>query len=139
MPAIPTPDPAARDEVVGVDITEPVILLNPAQLYRPGMSNTQLYDTTRGVWRVNRQRASAASFAFAVADGKVVEIYKIQNWHPANSTPYLSGRQDQSDPKYAGRFEFTGKIAPSGIKSKYLGQSVGHLFGRGQVIRYLNC
>lgn len=121
------------------DITEPVILLKPAQLYRPGMSGTQLYDVTRGVWKVNRQRALRASFAFAVADGGVVEIYEIHDWHPANSTPYPSGRQDQADPKYAKRFEFTGKVAPSGIQNKYLGQLVGHLFGRGQVIRYLNC
>jgi hypothetical protein len=121
------------------DITERVILLNLAQLYRPGMSGTRLYDTTRGVWKVKKQHASQASFAFAVADGKVVEIYEIHDWYPANSTSYLSGRQDQADPKYAGRFEFTGKVAPSGIKNHYLGQLVGHLFGRGQVIRYLNC
>jgi hypothetical protein len=121
-------------------ITEPAILVNLHQLYRPNMSVAQLYDTTRGVWKVNKQRASRADLAFAVADGKVVEIYDIHQWHAANTTPYLSGRQDQSNPKHAADFEFTGKIAPAGIKSKYLGLSVRHLFGRGQnPIRYLNC
>jgi len=121
------------------DITERVILLKPAQLYRPGwISGTPLYDITRGVWRVDKQRALKVSFAFTVVDGKVVEVYEIDDWHPANSTQYLSGRQDQADPRYAKRFEFTGKVAPS-VKSKYFGVSVGHLFGSGQVIRYVNC
>jgi hypothetical protein len=122
------------------DITERVMLLKPVQLYRPGwMSGTPLYDITRGVWRVDIWRASGASLAFTVADGKVVAVYEIDGWHPANTTPYLSGRQDQADPKYAKRFEFTGKVAPSGIRDKYLGRSVNDLFGRGQVIRYVNC
>jgi len=121
------------------EITDRVILLKPAQLYRPGMSGTNLYDITRGVWKVQRQRASKASLAFAVVHGKVVEVYEIDDWHPANTTPYLSRRQDQADPKYAKRFEFTGKVAPSGVRNKYLDQLVGHLFGSGQVILYVNC
>lgn len=121
------------------DIREQAILLKPAKLYRRGMSGTQLYDITRGVWKVERQRAEHAAFAFAVAGGKIIEIYEILCWHPASTTPYISGRRDQSDAKYAKRFEFTGRVAPSGIRDKYLGWSVNYLFGRGQAIRYLSC
>ena len=64
-------------------ITEPAILLKPAKFYRSGMSGAELYDITRGVWRVSKQRASLARFAFAVADGKVVAIYEIDAWHEA--------------------------------------------------------
>jgi hypothetical protein len=120
------------------EITEPVILLNLNQLYRPGMSGPDLYDVTRGVWRVGTQR-SRADFALAVANGKVVEIYQIHQWHPAATTPYLSGRQDQSDPRYAKRWEFTGVVAPSEVRDKYLGRSVKHyLLGAQNPIRYLN-
>ena len=123
-----------------MDITEPANLLNLYQLFRPNLSVAQLYDATRGVWKVNKQRASRADLAFAVAGGKVVEVYNIHQWYPANSTPYVSGRQDQSDPKHGGDFEFTGTVAPPAIRSKYLGLSVKHLFGRGQnPIRYVNC
>jgi hypothetical protein len=122
------------------NITEPTILLNLKQLYRPGMSGNQLYDTTRGVWKVSRERASRAAFAAAVVDGKILQIYTIQEWYPANTgPPYLSGRQDQSEPRYAKRFEFTGRDAPSEIKDKYLGLSVEHLMGGQNPVRYLNC
>ena len=120
-------------------ISEPVILLKPARLHRPGMSAAALYDITRGVWRVNGERARRATLAFAVVNGAIVEVYTISGWHAANTTPYLSGRRDQSDPKYADRFEFTGASAPSALKAKYLGLPVNHLFGRGQVVAYLNC
>ncbi len=120
------------------EITEPVILLNLNQLYRPGMSGTDLYDVTRGVWRVGKQR-SRADFALAVANGKVVEIYQIHQWHPAGTTPYVSGRQDQSDPRYVKRWEFTGVVAPSEVRDKYLGRSVEqYLLGAQNPIRYLN-
>src|SRR5712691_8101436 len=101
------------------------------------MSGMRLYDDARGIWRVGKQRASRASLAFAVADEKVVEI---RQWHPANTTPYASGRQDQSHTQHENDFEFTGTVAPLEIRIKYLGWSVKHLFGRGQnPIRYLNC
>jgi len=114
----------------------PAILLKPQHLYRAGMSGLTLYDITRGVWKVNLRRVSRAQLAFSVADGKVVGVFDIEGWHLANTTPYVSGRQDQSDPKYSGRFEFTGK--PSSMSQKYLGQVV--VFGPGrQELRYLNC
>lgn len=121
------------------DISEPAILLKPARLYRRGMSGTELYDITRGVWKVDRQRAERAMLAFAVGDGKIVEVYTISSWHAANTTPYPSGRRDQSEARYASRFEFTGQVASSRTRDKYLGLAVNHLFGRGQVVRYLNC
>lgn len=121
------------------NVTEPAILLNLKQLYRPGMSGRQLYDTTRGVWKVNKQRVSRAVLAIAVVDGKILEVYTIQGWHLANTTPYLSGRKDQSEPRYAERFEFTGGDAPVEIKDKYLGRSVKHLLRGQNPIRYLNC
>ena len=122
-----------------VNIIEPTILLNLKQLYRHGMSGRKLYDTTRGVWKVSRQRVSRAALAMAVANGKIMAIYSIEQWHPANTTPYLSGRQDQSEPRYAKRFEFTGVKAPPEIQDRYLGQSVEHLLGGQNPVRYLNC
>ena len=136
-------DCTALDEKVSMepypDISETAILFKPARLYSPGMSGTALYDITRGVWRVDRQRAERAMLAFAVVTGKIVEAYRISSWHSANTTPYLSGRRDQSEARYAGRFEFTGQVASLKTRDKYLGLEVNHLFARRQVVRYLNC
>jgi hypothetical protein len=121
------------------DITDRVILLKPTKLYRPGMSAVHLYDITRGVWRVDEQKARRASLAFTVIDGNVVEVYTIDDWHNANTTPYRSGRQDQALPKYVTRFEFTGRVVPPGdVRRKYCGLPVGHLFGNGAVVAYIN-
>lgn len=120
------------------EITEAAIMLKPTRLYRRGMSAIALYDISRGVWRVSRPRAGLATIALIVIDGEIIEVYQILGWHRANTTPYLSGREDQSAPQYTDRFEFTGQSASTDIRDKYFGKVVKELFGRGQVVRYLN-
>jgi hypothetical protein len=122
-----------------LSIAEPAILLKPARLYRPGMSGTHLYDITRGVWRLDKARAEGAALAMTVVKGKVLEVYTIVRWDPANTTAYLSGRSDQANPEYATRYEFTGHVAPAHIRNRYIGLAVGQLFGSGSVVRYVNC
>lgn len=136
-------DCTARDKKTlpmepSTDISEAAILLKPARLCRLGMSGTAPYDIIRAVWKVDRQRAECSMLAFAIVTGKIVGAYAISSWHAANTTPYLSGRRDQSEARYAGRFEFTGQVASSKTRDKYLGLAVNHLFGRGQMVRYLN-
>ncbi len=41
------------------EITDPVILVRINRLYRPDMSPTELYDTTRRSWRVGERRDGA--------------------------------------------------------------------------------
>jgi len=120
-------------------ISEPAILLKPSKLYRPEMSVLELYDITRGVWKVNKQHAELAKIALSVANGAIVGVYTNLAWYSANKTPYLSGRHDQADPKYVSRFEFTGTEAPAALKDKYMGLHVNHLFGSGSVVAYQNC
>ena len=67
-----------------VKIRQPAILVRINQLYRYGMPDNELYDATRGVWRVNPERG--AKYAFAVFDGIVREVYEIRQWFPAGTT-----------------------------------------------------
>ena len=122
-----------------LDIPERVILLNIGRLYEPGMSGEILYDITRGVWKIAPKHGMDADFALSTADGTVLEVYAIDNWHPANTTPYRSGRCDQADPRFSGRFEFTGRVASTDIRERYLGGCVKHLVGGQNPVRYLNC
>lgn len=122
-----------------LSIAEPAILFKPARLYRLGMSGTDLYDITRGVWKLDKARAERAALAMTVVKGKVLEVYTISSWHPANTTPYLSGRTDQANPQYAARYEFSGHLAPAQIRTRYIGLAVHHFFGSGAVVRYVNC
>jgi serine/threonine protein kinase len=81
-----------------VRITEPALLIRINRLYREGMSAEALYDSTRGVWRVGTRR-EGAKYAMAVYGGVVREVYEIDRWHPAGTTPYKDLRQGRIERK----------------------------------------
>jgi uncharacterized protein len=68
-----------------VDIHEKAILIRINRLYRYGMSEVELYEATRGVWKIGKRREKA-DYAFAVFRGIVKEVYKITQWFPAGET-----------------------------------------------------
>jgi hypothetical protein len=122
-----------------VEITDKVILINISQIYRYGMSETELYDATRGVWKIGN-RCKNAEYAFCLYGGIVREVYSISAWVPAGST--MTWR-DFSEKQYdmSKRLEFVGKIALEPVRKKYLGKSVRHYFSQGSQnpIKYVNC
>lgn len=117
-----------------VNIDEPALLIRINQNYREGMSAEALLDATRGIWRVGRNRARAR-YALAVYRGVVREVYAIERWYPAGTT-----FKDESM-RVAGRWEFTGRVAPAGVRDKYVGRSVEHYFkpGNANPVFYVNC
>lgn len=123
---------------VPVTIDEPSLLIRINRLYKPGMSDQALYDTTRGVWALGKRR-EMAEFAFAVFRGVVLEVYEIGQWHPAGTTLYENRVIDLS--RYARRWEFTGELAPDAVRAKYVGRSVAGYFAHGAAnpIMYVNC
>ncbi|OAI06829.1 hypothetical protein [Methylomonas methanica] len=124
-----------------INITEPALLIRTSRLFNEGMTARQLYDITRGVWKIGKDREKA-EYAFCVAKGVVQEIYSIQEWQPAGSTPYGPPQQDANikDGRWDGRWEFIGKVAPETIRNKYIGRSVAHYFAMGNAnpIYYVN-
>ncbi|MBK7975132.1 MAG: hypothetical protein IPK07_18240 [Deltaproteobacteria bacterium] len=105
-------------------IVEPAILIRINQLYRAGMAPIELYDATRGVWKLGRRR-EGARLALAVYGGLVQEVYEIKGWYPAGSTLSTRPPENLQDPT---RCEFVGNLAPSTIRRKYLNKSVVHYF-----------
>ena len=108
-----------------MDIDEPVVLIRPARLYREGMSDDELYEATRGVWRVG-PRAANARYAFAVAHAVIVEVYEIDSWQPAGTSQYRY--RPRHEVHRSGRREFTGRVADQVMRRRYVGQSVAHYF-----------
>jgi hypothetical protein len=109
-------------------IEEPSLLIRIPKLYRQGMSGDDLYDATRGVWKLGKRREQAR-LAFAVDSGLVREVYEIEAWHPAGSTSYKSRKLE--DVAIAGRWEFTGRVAHPDVRRRYIGESVSEHFKRG--------
>ena len=124
-------------EIHSTQIDEPVMLIRIPRLYDSSMSDDELYDATRGHWRLSERREQA-ELAMAVALGVVREVYLIDSWHRAGTTPSATSIHGKAPPD---RWEFVGHVAPTAIRSKYVNQSVKDYFAQGNQnpIRYLNC
>ena len=116
------------------DIRHRVVLVTINRLYRSNMSPQELYEATRGVWRVSRDRVDGAELALAVYQGIVREVYRINNWHPAGTLEYQY-RDDPYKPSHKNRWEFDGEVAKD-VRDEYVGKSVGA--GGQNPVRYIN-
>lgn len=116
------------------DIEHQVLLIRINRLFRYGLSPVELYDATRGIWRVGEDREKV-EYAFAVYEGVVQEIYRIEQWFSAGTT--FSTRGDLTD---SDRWEFVGHLAEDKIRDRYRYTSVRHLWDKGarNPIRYVN-
>jgi len=121
-----------------VELTDPMILIRVNRFYRHGMSAEELHDATRGRWKIGPRR-SHAQFALAVFEGVVREAYQIDAWHPAGTTSDNS--PVHRGPLKPDRWEFTGRVAPDKVRSRYRGGSVARYFRKGlqNPIVYVNC
>lgn len=118
-------------------ITEPSLLIRINETFRYGMTDIELYDATRGIWRIGENRVKA-KYAFAVFQGVIRAIYSIAAWLPAGST--MSTRENSHKFLGSDRWEFVGTIAEPEILDKYLNKDVTHEFPVGfqGPFRYLN-
>lgn len=120
-----------------VDIEEPSILIRINQEFRYSMTDMELYDFTRGYWKINVSRAQTAKYAFAVYNGIIQEVYAIKTWLKAGESMNIRGRVENIDD----RVEFIGNIAEEEIRQKYKFKSVESFFRKGNAnpIMYINC
>ena len=102
-----------------VEIIEPSIIININRQYTSSMDGeTQLakdtlYNVTRSSWKVGPKK-DQAQYAVAAYRGLVREIYEIKGWNSINN-----------------RWEFSGDIAPTSIRDKYLNQSIKRYIKKG--------
>lgn len=103
-----------------ITITEPTVIININKRYNRFMTPQQLYQTTRSAWVIGSKRNNAM-YAIAAYRGLVREVYEIENWNSNGD-----------------RWEFTGQIANSIVRDKYLNQSLDNYVKRGSQnpIRY---
>ncbi len=102
-------------------VEEPAVIININNLYRRFMKPEELYEATRSSWKVAKHRREKVKYAIAAYRGLVREVYEVDEWYPKGE-----------------RWEFTGKIADSLIRDKYLNQSLDNYVKKGgrNPIRY---
>ena len=93
------------------------------------MTELELYEVTRGYWKVDVKRAEKADYAFCIYKGIIKEVYKIIEWLPAGTIPKPT-LPDAETP--ADRFEFVGEIAEENIRDKYIEKPIANLYRRGE-------
>lgn len=121
-------------------ITDKAILIRISRLFKEYLSELELYEATRGVWRVSLNHAAKAEYAMAVYKGIIREVYKIKKWQKADKAGY-STRSDLPSRDISQRKEFVGKLAEESIRNKYNGKDVSEYFYKGNQnpIYYVNC
>jgi hypothetical protein len=136
----------SRDEPKDVArIDEPVMAISIGGQYPNVRNADDLYNVTRGTWRINKQRAESAEYAFAVYKGEIKEVYKIDEWRPSSRELYaffdrLAGYEPRELPPdfNDGRSEFVGELASQDIREKYVGKRLPKR-SYGAPILYFNC
>ncbi len=114
------------------DIKEPSILIIVNKEYKRDISPDDLYRITRGNWVMGEKRRKEAKFAFAIYNGVVRQVYKINKWDSIDVT------DSKGKPKK--RWQFSGEVASDlkhcvgGNVERYLGNK-----GAQNPIRYVNC
>ena len=110
------------------DIIDNIMLIRINKRYRNDMTPLELYESTRGYWRLNVENAKKVDYVLAVYDGMVLEVYEAVEWFPALST-YMGTRQSElTREDMEGRYEFVGKIANEDIRKRYADKSVKEFF-----------
>jgi len=117
---------------IDIDIQHKVILITINKRYRSDMSSLELYEATRGVWKIGGRRINA-EYAMAIYQGVVQEVYRVDTWYPAGTLSYET--RDAENTNIDGRWEFSGKVADD-IRDIYVGRFIGK--GGQNPIRYVN-
>lgn len=104
-------------------VEEPAVMITINKVYRRFMTAEELYNSTRSSWKIAHWRISKIKYAIASFRGIVREVYTVEDWHKTE------------DGK---RWCFTGKVAESEIRDKYINQSLENYIKKGSQnpIRY---
>lgn len=97
-------------------VDEPTLILEIDQMYVEGSSIDQVYESTRGHWRISQSTRNSATLVLGVADGIVRGAYRPSRW---SRFPSDGGE---------GRWGFEGSIAPEAMR--IVGTHIGRLPAR---------
>ena len=114
-----------------------VVNRSSEQTFRTGISDLQLYDLARGVWKVGPRRESV-EFVLALGNGIVRGVF-TQNHGTSRYNRCLHVPRDDVD-SVLGSLEFVGSIAPQEVLELYLGRDASSFFKPGNVnsFRYIS-
>lgn len=98
------------------DLPENSLIVRINQSYREGMSLLELYDITRGCWRLSSPNEKKIEYVISVCKGIIKQVFIPVAWFPAESTLRenytIDNIQSPESPESKNiRWEFVGRIA----------------------------
>jgi uncharacterized protein len=126
-----------RESAKPVEVREDAILIRINRLYRSNMNAHELYDATRGIWKLGLRRYKA-KYAIAVYQGIVREVYRIDRWVPSGYSEYSTRKTEEL--RKAGKWEFEGSVEKK-LSKHYAGKSVRKYFRKHSQssVQYVGC
>ena len=112
------------------DIKHNLVIIKINRSYNSSLSARELYEYTRGFWKNTIEYVRPAQYALAVANGEVVEVYKIIEWVKAKDADNMIRTYDPQ--KHSDRIAFNGEVAASEVRDYYLGRHVDSLYKNGE-------
>lgn len=95
-----------------------VFILN--KRYKFGMSDLQLFESTRGVWHNPPRKDKSIKYAYASYNNIIKEVYEIHGWVRGGTQEYFT-RQIKRDTE---RWEFIGRKASTEVRQRYVGKVI---------------
>ena len=109
-------------ELTGADFTEDVVMVNVHQTYVEGMRPFDLYQVSRGYWKLTLENVEYMQHVLVVFERKVIEVYDVARWYEAGTT--MRNPIFVLDDKKDGRVEFVGKPnEDEKFRCKYIGKN----------------
>lgn len=130
-------DSRYREKLYEDDVDENVMIIRINRLYRHDLTEEELYNATRGYWKVTKKDADKldkVDYVFSVYKGRILEVYKVAKWFDAGTVymPKRRGEDVEPDEEFLSqRKEFVGTIAEERIRRKYVNKSVEDFFPNG--------
>lgn len=116
------------------ELNKPSLVVKINKTFRDGMSNDELYEIIRGIWKIHKDKRDKIQYVFGVYHGTIIEVYKVSYWDDAGKTPYKFRKHDAETLR--GRSEFVGSPADDIIRDRFVGKKIELTY---QTINYYNC
>ncbi len=117
------------------EIENNCILININKKYQRGKGESSIYEATKEIWTINKDKLPSLKYVLSEYRGLVVEVFEVTEWYKKERgfTPKAK-RHGQTKIGYG----FNGEVALDEIRKKYINKSIAHIKKKGaaSAIRY---
>lgn len=121
------------EELHEEDIHHKILVIKINKLYRREMTDAELYDTVRGVWRASLKNVQNVEYVFGVFNSLIVAVYKPSKWYVCKEAPDKLPRENlELTPQIENRVFFVDENFENGLaydenEKFYYGKSIANI------------